>query len=86
MHEVYRAKVNEEGRMVIPAPCRKQLGLKAGQEVLLTMNEDGVQITTFDQALRHFQDEVLRLVGTNRSLATELIAERRTEAAKEVNG
>lgn len=86
MNEVYRAKINEEGRMVIPAACRKRLGLQAGQEVLLTLNEEGVQLTTFDRALRHFQDEVSRLVGPGRSLSAELIAERRAEAAKEGNG
>lgn len=83
MNEVYRAKLNDEGRLVVPAVCRKQLGLHAGQEVLLKMTDDGILITTFDQALKKFQDEVRSLVGPDVSLVDELIAERRAEAAKE---
>jgi AbrB family looped-hinge helix DNA binding protein len=84
MTEVYRAKLNDEGRLVIPAACRKQLGLHPGQEVLLQMTRDGVLLTTFDQALKHFQDEVTGLVGPGVSLVGEMIADRRVEAAREV--
>lgn len=83
MAETYRAKLNDEGRLVIPATCRKHLGLQPGQEVLLKMTKEGLLITTFDQALKQFQDEVARLAGPSVSLANEVIAERRAEAAKE---
>ena len=83
MEDVYRAKINEEGRLVIPAAYRKQYGLGTGQEVMLRATQEGLLITTFDKALQHFQDEVASLVGTNVSLADELIADRRQEAVKE---
>jgi AbrB family looped-hinge helix DNA binding protein len=81
--EIFRAKVNDEGRLVIPAPCRKQLGLQPGQEVLLQVTRDGILLTTFDQALKHFQDEVTKLVGPGVSLPDDLIADRRAEATRE---
>ena len=84
MAETYRAKLNDEGRLVIPASCRKHLGLQPGQEVLLKMTKEGLLLTTFDQALNQFQDEVAGLVGPGARLADEVIAERRQEAAKDV--
>jgi bifunctional DNA-binding transcriptional regulator/antitoxin component of YhaV-PrlF toxin-antitoxin module len=83
MKEVFKARLNNEGRIVIPFACRKQLGLTAGQEVMVSITEQGLLISTFEQALKRFQDEVTRLVGPGVSLADELIAERRVEAAKE---
>jgi bifunctional DNA-binding transcriptional regulator/antitoxin component of YhaV-PrlF toxin-antitoxin module len=81
MNEVYKAKLNEEGRLVIPAAYRKLCGLGTGQEVMLRATQDGLLITTFDKALQRFQDDVAALVGPNVSLADELIADRRKEAA-----
>jgi AbrB family looped-hinge helix DNA binding protein len=83
MDGVYRAKVNEEGRLVIPAAYRKRYGLENGQEVMLKATHEGLLIATFDQALERFQADVAALVGPNVSLADELIADRRQEAATE---
>lgn len=83
MPESYRAKLNDEGRLVIPASCRKHLGLQPGQEVLLKLTKEGLLLTTFDQALKQFQDEVAGLAGPGTSLSDEVIADRRAEAAKE---
>jgi AbrB family looped-hinge helix DNA binding protein len=83
MNEVYRAKLNDEYRLVIPAACRKQLGLQPGQEMLIKVTERGLEMTTYDLALKRFQDHVQALVPADVSLVEELIAERRAEAAKE---
>jgi bifunctional DNA-binding transcriptional regulator/antitoxin component of YhaV-PrlF toxin-antitoxin module len=40
MQEVFRAKLNDEARLVIPASCRKKLVLLPGQELLVRVNED----------------------------------------------
>jgi bifunctional DNA-binding transcriptional regulator/antitoxin component of YhaV-PrlF toxin-antitoxin module len=83
MYEFYRGKINEEGRLSIPAAYRKQCGLGTGQEVVMRPTHEGLLIATFDQALHRFQEDVTALVGPGVSLADELIAERRSEAAKE---
>jgi AbrB family looped-hinge helix DNA binding protein len=54
MNEVYRAKLNEEGCLVIPAELRKALGLQTGQEVLIRKTENGLELTTFDMAVQPF--------------------------------
>jgi AbrB family looped-hinge helix DNA binding protein len=86
MQEVFRAKLNNEGRLVIPAVYRRQLGLKSGQEVMVKLTHDGLLITTFDRALKGFQDDVASLVSEGTSLVDELLTERQSEASKEANG
>jgi bifunctional DNA-binding transcriptional regulator/antitoxin component of YhaV-PrlF toxin-antitoxin module len=85
MNEIYHAKLNDEGRLVIPAVCRRQMGLQAGQEVIIKITSEGLLLTSYDQALDQFQDEVTKLVGPGVSLVDEVIAERRAEAAKEAS-
>ena len=85
MNQVYHAKLNDEYRLIIPAPCRKQLGLQPGQELLIQVTDSGLELTTFDLALKRFQDRVRELVPDDVSLVDELIAERRAEAEKEAS-
>jgi AbrB family looped-hinge helix DNA binding protein len=85
MKEIYHTKLNDEGRLVIPSACRKQLGLHPGQEVLLKVTSDGLLLYTQDQAVKRLQDWVAKAVPTDVSLVDELITERRQEAAKEAN-
>ncbi len=83
MNEVFHAKVSNEGRIAIPAVCRKQIGLQPGQEVLLKVTPEGLLLTSYEQDLNQFQDEVTKLVGPGVSLVDEVIKDRRAEAAKE---
>jgi AbrB family looped-hinge helix DNA binding protein len=83
MNEVYRAKLNEEGRLVIPAACRKRLGLEAGQEVLLQVSSQGLLVYTQDMAVKRLQDWVASHIPADTSLTDKLISDRRAEAAKE---
>jgi AbrB family looped-hinge helix DNA binding protein len=85
MQEVFCTKMNNEGRMVIPAVYRKQLGLKSGQDLMVKLTQDGLLITTFDLALKRFQDDVAALVNGD-SLVQEVLAERQMEASKEGSG
>lgn len=85
MNEVHRAKLNDEGRLVIPAELRKALGLLPGQEVLLRKTDTGLELTTFEMAVKQFQDRVAKLVPPGVSLVKELIEERRAEAVREAN-
>ncbi len=76
-----RLRVNENGRVVIPAPFRKALGINAGDELVLRIEEDELRITTLKRRLERAQRRIRRYIKPGRSLAGELIAERR-EAAK----
>jgi AbrB family looped-hinge helix DNA binding protein len=78
-----RMRVNENGRIVIPASFRKALGIKPGDEVVLHMEDDELRITTLKRRIKQAQQRVRRYVGPGRSLADELIAERREAAKRE---
>ncbi len=69
--------------MVIPAAFRKEMGLKAGDEVLMRLEDGEVTLYTRAQAIRRAQELVRRYVPKDVSLADELIAERRREVEQE---
>ena len=81
--DTVRTKIGDGGRIVIPADYRKALGVTAGDDVLLRLDAGEVRIFTLAQAVRRAQELVGQHVPPNRSLADELIAERRSEAARE---
>ena len=78
-----RVKINQQGRIVIPAECRAAAGLKPGDELIVeAVGEGEVRLRTKAQALKEAQQIVARY-SAGRDLVAELIAERRAEAARE---
>jgi antitoxin PrlF len=78
-----RAKINQQGRVVIPAECRAAAGIKPGDELLIeAIGEGELRLRTREQALKAAQAIVARY-GSGRDLVAELIAERREEAKRE---
>jgi AbrB family looped-hinge helix DNA binding protein len=78
-----RTRVNENGRVVIPASFRKALGIHAGDEVVLRIEDDELRITTLKSRLERAQRLVRKHVKPGTSLVDELIAERREAARNE---
>ena len=83
MNAETRMRVNENGRVVIPASYRKMLGINAGDEVILRMEDDELRITTMKRRLERAQRRIRQYVKPGVSLADELIAERREAAKRE---
>lgn len=81
MAEETRTRINENGRIVIPASFRRVLGINAGDEVVMRIEDDELRISTMKQRIERARRLVRRHVKPGVSLADELIAERR-EAAK----
>jgi bifunctional DNA-binding transcriptional regulator/antitoxin component of YhaV-PrlF toxin-antitoxin module len=78
-----RAKLNEQGRLVIPLECREAAGMKLGMEVLVEVVGKGeLRLRTKGQAIHVAQEIVARHVSKGRDLVGELIVERRNEAAR----
>ncbi len=46
-----RTRMNENGRLVIPAPFRKALGINPGDEVVLRLEDDELRITTLKRRI-----------------------------------
>ena len=78
-----RMRVNENGRVVIPASYRKALGINVGDEVLLRLENDELRIMSLKRRLDQARRRVRQYVKPGRSLADELIAERREAAKRE---
>jgi antitoxin PrlF len=78
-----RMRVNENGRVVIPASFRRALGISVGDEVILQIVDDELRITTLRQRLQRAQHLVRKHVKPNTSLADELISERHEAAGNE---
>jgi len=78
-----RQRVNENGRVVIPASFRKALGINIGDEVVLRMEDDELRITTLKRRVERAQRLIRKHVKRGTSLVDELIAERREAARNE---
>lgn len=78
-------RVEKSGRILIPAEIRRQLNLVGGEsEVILSLDDTGiVRLTTQQQTLQRIQMILNERLGPDRSLADELLADRRRAAAQE---
>jgi AbrB family looped-hinge helix DNA binding protein len=79
-----RLKVNENGRVVIPAEFRRALGIHTGDEVILTWKEHEIRITTMQRRIERAQRHARQYLKPGVSLVDELIAERREAAKREL--
>jgi AbrB family looped-hinge helix DNA binding protein len=77
-----RVKVGPKGRVVVPAPIRRQLGIEEGTELMARVEGDGVVLEPPSAAIRRLQ-ELFAHIPPDVSLVDELIAERREEARRE---
>jgi AbrB family looped-hinge helix DNA binding protein len=78
-----RMRVNENGRVVIPASFRKRLGIRIGDEVVLQIKDDELRIITLKRNVERAQRLVRKHVKPGTSLVDELIAGRREAARNE---
>ena len=79
----YKAKIGPNGRIVIPAACRKALGVEPGDEILMRLEDGEVHLYTQAQAIRRAQELVRKYVPEGVSLVDELMKERRREVEME---
>lgn len=83
MNSETRMRVNQNGRVVIPAPYRKALGINVGDEVVLRLEDEELRITTLKRHIARAQRLVRKHMKPGKSLVDELIAERREAARRE---
>ena len=83
MNSEARARINENGRVVIPAAFRKALGLNPGDEVVFRLEDDELRITTTKQRIARAQRHARKYLKPGTSLVDEFLAERRETAKRE---
>lgn len=78
------SKINQNGRIVIPAAIRHEMGLSAGESVVMALEDGVLRIESYRARIRRVQESLRKYIAPGRSLADELIAERREEARREM--
>lgn len=80
--ENYILNVGPQGRIVIPAPLRKSLGLKAGDRVVGILEGDKIIL----KPAHIVEQELWSMFEKAKFSSKDLISERRKEARKEAEG
>ncbi|MDI9638453.1 AbrB/MazE/SpoVT family DNA-binding domain-containing protein [Kamptonema cortianum] len=78
-----RAKIGAGGRVIIPFSIRERMHFSVGDEIVLHVKDEGLCITTVEQALHQLQQKVKARNKGRVSLVNELLETRRKEAADE---
>jgi bifunctional DNA-binding transcriptional regulator/antitoxin component of YhaV-PrlF toxin-antitoxin module len=84
MMETFTLKVDNQGRISIPAKLRKEAGMDMSTDVLAFLEHGGIVILTRDRALLQAQRMAQTALGKDkRSVVDEFLAGRRREAERE---
>jgi len=81
--DVLEVRLGAQGRVVIPAPLRRALGVDVGDRLLAHLEDDRLVLEKAESIKLRLKGRFSR-IGKGVSLAAELIAERREEAKLEV--
>lgn len=78
---MYRVRIGNQGRLVVPAELRRELGVEPDDILVGWIDESGRLIF---QRREDIEKEIWAMFeGVDHSMADDLIAERRREAARE---
>jgi AbrB family looped-hinge helix DNA binding protein len=78
-----KVSLGANGSILIPAAIRAEIGVAPGDTLRMDVEDGVLWVESFDTRLTRIQDELVQLVGPERMLSDELIAERREEARRE---
>ena len=76
-----RVRVDGAGRIVVPERIRKALGIREGQELMVSLEQDGLRLRTLDLTLARVQAIARRRRKGKGSVVDAFLAERHAEAA-----
>jgi AbrB family looped-hinge helix DNA binding protein len=85
MEQLFRSRLTEAGRVVIPAHFRERLGLELGTEIVISVDEEGIRIRPLTLAIEQAQNYFSSLGPSDSSASEELIRERRSEARNDAD-
>jgi AbrB family looped-hinge helix DNA binding protein len=83
MFEEARARMSQNGRIVIPAAFRKALGVDDGDDLVLRLQDGELRITTLQRRIQRAQERSRRYVKPGSSPVDELLRDRREAAKRE---
>jgi bifunctional DNA-binding transcriptional regulator/antitoxin component of YhaV-PrlF toxin-antitoxin module len=80
---IHRGRIVSGGRLQLPADIRRQLGLSDGDSVRMSVENGELRVRSLRAVIAGIQTEMRQYVPAGASLADELIADRRADAARE---
>lgn len=80
---ILRTRVDRSGRIVIPAEVRRRLGVGPGDEVVLDVGPDDVQLSSHSDALAMLKRMVREATASKRHPVEGFLAEQRGTSAGE---
>lgn len=78
-----KVQIREGGRLVVPVNLRKALKIKAGDELIVRLEQDSIRLIPLQQAVNLAQKAVKQYVPSGVSLVDDLIKTRREEVGRE---
>ena len=78
-----KVRLDKQGRFIIPAEVRRELGFKPGKPLILRVEDGELRIRSLDESIRRLQDYMKTLTGGRPGVVDEVIADRRREAERE---
>jgi len=82
--EQFTLSIDNQGRVMLPSWWRKKAGVKSSTQLCAAVTEEGALVLeTREQGLRRARALVRKYIPDGVKLSDELIADRRTEAARE---
>jgi AbrB family looped-hinge helix DNA binding protein len=81
---IVKARINEQGRLLIPAEIRRKMNIKPGETVLMDFEDGILKIESHRARIRRIQEEFKKYAKPGALASDELIAGRREEARREM--
>ena len=78
-----KAPLSPNGRVVIPAAMRQEMGIAPGDTLLMDVEDGVLRIESYPARIRRIQQEFAPYAKPGVLASDELIAERREEARRE---
>lgn len=75
--------LSKEGRVLIPASVRRELGLEAGEALSLSVVDGEIRLGSRLHAIRRMQQRLAKLHDPDEPAVESLLRERREAAARE---
>ncbi|MBX3166965.1 MAG: AbrB/MazE/SpoVT family DNA-binding domain-containing protein [Candidatus Eremiobacteraeota bacterium] len=81
----YLIELDESGRLALPAEVRRELGLNAGDRLVLEIRPDGLKLSSARARVEAARG-IFKHIEPGKIWSDELIQERRRESALEQDG
>jgi AbrB family looped-hinge helix DNA binding protein len=72
MADLFHSRLTENGRILIPAECRRLLGLQPNAQLVLRVDSDGLHIKPLVEQLRSFRQRIRKSHRSGRTLMDDL--------------